>query len=749
MIFQKSLIAIGLVQALIFLFSTVCFPASGERVFYVSLQGNDDWSGGFPDPETGKNDGPFETLERARRAVMEARAAEPEQSITVRVRGGRYERSEPFFLGTEDSGLPQKPVKYEAFEAEIPVLSVARSITGFVPHARGIMKANLGGPVLSEKSAAHLFVHGQRRPLARYPNQDSMNPRYGGFLHVRKGAKGKAVFPRESSRPWRSLSEARMVLFPGHNWTNNILKGLEWDRTTNTIRPLTPPTHDILSGNRFYVENLFEELDAPGEWYVDRNAGILYVIPVTPEDVSAVTLSWAENVIGIIGHSEGLPVSDIEISGFVFEGSSGHGVLISDGNRITVSGNTVRGVGSCGIVIDRGRDNRVTGNHIYDVGHTGVTVKGGNPVNLTASGHRVDNNDIHHTGMIHKGGASGILCKGVGHIIVHNRVSTTPRVGIWFSGNDHLIEYNVVCDTNLETQDSGMIYSSQIDWTARGTKIRYNYLKNSGGYGRRSSFDSFQTSFVTYGVYLDDWTSGTEVFGNIIVNTVSGGVLIHGGRDNIIENNIIYNGGRRGQVILSAWPPDHSVSRKWVPKMYGTLLEKKSGVYVKKYPAISSIQSPRSGSAMTGNRFIRNIVVLTEPDAVVFDVPHPMDFKGTVSDANTVFCGSGSLGVRLPSKLFPSNWSLWKSMGFDRTSHEADPLLVDPVNGDFGIHPDSPALKLGFIPIPLDRIGIVDTQGRTRTDCTPERCGNLRRPPRLEPMTIVPGLPGTQGGATP
>src|SRR5207302_1580491 len=104
-----------------------------------------------------------------------------------------------------------------------------------------------------------------------------------------------------------------------------------------------------------------------------------------------------------------------------------------------------------------------------------------------------------------------------------------------------------------DTQESGCIHGLGRDWTKRGNVVQLNFLHDSGGYGRNAETEAWRSPFDTWGVYLDEWLSGVKVHGNVIAHTYFGGVGIHGGRDNVIENNILVDGSVE-QVRLESMP---------------------------------------------------------------------------------------------------------------------------------------------------------------------------------------------------
>ena len=104
---------------------------AGRADFYVSLEGKDSWSGTLEAPNRAKSDGPFATLDRARRAVHELKKGSRNTPIIVMVRGGTYFLSAPLKFDRGDSGKANAPVVYDAYPGEKPVVSGGRRITGW------------------------------------------------------------------------------------------------------------------------------------------------------------------------------------------------------------------------------------------------------------------------------------------------------------------------------------------------------------------------------------------------------------------------------------------------------------------------------------------------------------------------------------------------------------------------------------------------------------------------------------------
>ena len=159
----------------------------------------------------------------------------------------------------------------------------------------------------------------------------------------------------------------------------------------------------------------------------------------------------------------------------------------------------------------------------------------------------------------------GIVLDGVGNRASHNLIHDGPRIGILFSGNNLMIEYNHIRHMNLETEDTGMVYTGGRDWiSSRGTVIRYNYFHDSIGFSRHNG--RWGWSSFSWGVYLDDNTGGVDVIGNIVARCSRAGLHLHNGRDNHIENNIFIDGGLY-QAEYSGWTDKSDAWKRHFPTM--------------------------------------------------------------------------------------------------------------------------------------------------------------------------------------
>ena len=258
--------------------------------FFVAPGGND----GNP----GTEQQPFLTLERARAAVREALQTGSGQ-IRVWLREGTYRRTAPFELLPEDSGRFERPITWSAYPGERAVISGLRRVTGaWTPFANGIWSTSAEGLRFST-----LFVNGARATRARAPNSGTYD------MQVRPECCFDSECPGAPTPPrWPPLVECldRFIAQPGSvraDWRNlhdvEIVSRRRWEQSRHRIERVEQAVNTVFvraetatfpfgfdydGTDRYYVENAFEALDQPGEWYLDAPADRLYYVPQAGTD---------------------------------------------------------------------------------------------------------------------------------------------------------------------------------------------------------------------------------------------------------------------------------------------------------------------------------------------------------------------------------------------------------------------------------------------------------------------------------
>ncbi len=643
---------------------------------------------------------PFRTLERARDELRRLKARDAaRETATVVVHGGTYYLSRTFELGPVDSGTSNAPVVYRAYKQDRVALVGGRAVSGFAAYRGSILKADVGALGITNYFR-QLFFDDQRQILARYPNFDPDHPCDGGWAYgdgktipmyknVLGEPRNRFEFCEQDARTWARPEEGEVFVFPRYNWWNNIVRIKAVDSGRRVITLAGNASYAIRPGDRYYVQNLFEELDAPGEWYLDRRTHMLYFWPPAATDGKTVCVPTLRTLLYLSAGT-----SCVTFRGFTFECCEGNAISLQGTTNCLIAGNVIRNVGDYegnGVAVEGGCDNGIVGNDIYAIGSRGIYLEGGDFGTLTPGGNYADNNYIHHTGVYYKQGA-GISLHGVGNRASHNLIHDEPRYGIEFSGNDHVIEFNHIRHVNLETADTGAIESWNVSWARRGTVIRFNYLHDVLGFGQENGH--WTSPHFAWGIYLDDGTTGTHVYGNIVARAPLGGVHIHGGRDNVIENNIFVDGASQ-QVTYTGYGPKSDVAM--ITKNTQPFLD--NPIYLKKYPEMTHLDL-KTAWRMSGTKFLRNIISYRDPKAVLSKFTN-LPFEETESDYN-VFYHFG-LPLQSDGKIPPGEEAAAKQL--DRHSTNADPLFMAPERDDYRLREGSPALKLGFEPIPVEKIG--------------------------------------------
>jgi hypothetical protein len=685
---------------------TACIGRAEETALYVATNGNDTAAGTIGSP--------FATLTQARDVIRMRKAKGPLAGpVTVFVRGGVYELTETLKLEQRDSGTGATPIVFRAYAHETPVLTVAHAISGFAPYKGNIVKADVAAQGLRGVYFRQLFVDGKRLPLARYPNFDETNPYGGGWAYV----DGKPVpmsqtidgenrhsyhYAPKDARNWETPGTAEVFVFPRYNWANNIVSIKSINPATREVTLASDCSYAIRPGDRYYVRNLLDELDAPGEWYLDQQTSTLYYWP-PPESKNPVVYAPRLRTIIEFGTGTGY----VTFQGFTIQYFEGTAISMRGASHCMVTANTIRNGGdfrSSAVEVVGGDTNGVAGNDIFDIGGNGIVISGGDRVALSSAGNYADNNYIHHTGVFNKATA-GIVLNGVGNRASHNLIHDTPRMAILFSGNNLTIEYNHVRHANVETADTGMIYTGGRDWiSSRGSVIRFNYLHDSLGYGLEGG--RWVSPHLTWGIYLDDNTGGVDVVSNLIARADRGLIHLHNGRDNLIQNNIFVDGNLQ-QAEFNGWRSKDSMWTSFLPKMIEGYNSVKNQPAWKKMRNMNigpeqAVQS--DGLIMSGNVFQRNILYWRRQGAKLFSLRNvPLDRN--TWDQNLYWVQGSSPRIDGGGALGEFDWDGWRGRGQDQHSLVTDPFFVDAGNGNYQLRSNSPAFGLGFQQIPVDRIG--------------------------------------------
>lgn len=664
-------------------FCVLVRPGRAETVLHVSLDGNDGWSGALAEPNAAGDDGPVRSLARA---VELTRAGNG--NATIVVHGGTYYLPAPIVLGPADSGL-----RIAAAAGEQPVLSGGRAITGWRPYRDGILQADLSALDLPDVNFRELYYNGRRQPLARVPNLVPEHPRIGGFLAnaavVEPDTKTKFCYRPGELDPtrWTHPERAIMVFHDKLNYETqwSEVKSVDPDRR---VIEVARGVYGLEVGCPYYLCNVFEELDAPGEWCVDPDTKTLYFMPPSDIQTATVTVPAIDSVVVIQGDAAaGQLVQNVRLEHLVVRDTRGDGIHITGATGCQVLGCAIRNVNH-GVYLGLDtHDCRVAGCDITQTKIDGVSIQGDRLAHERVTGHVVDNNTIWDFGYgrIHNrcGGVWLWGCRGVK--VTHNHIHDGPRYAIGMDvGGDCEIAWNDCHDVNLETCDTGVIEAATayhwglpIEEQAErnkqqnsGNTIHHNLIHDSGGFGRRPD-GTFGFPVYSWGVYLDTHCSYWRVYDNIIFRTVLGAFMVNGGRENVFENNICVD-GQQYQLFLEPWPK----------------------------------------FTIAGNRIERNVISYLARGSALYRLPSYDPGYYTFA-ANLIDPRGGPVSVSGPPGLRRRDaWTGWLALGQDAGSRLADPLFVDPERGDYRLRSGSPAVELGIHPVDLTEAGCYESSER-------------------------------------
>jgi hypothetical protein len=538
--------------AVLCLLAAACSSDKTVTAFYVSPDGDD--------LHSGRIDAPFRTVERAQEAVRAYKQIHglPSGGLVVYLHGGVYPLRQTLRFTQEDSGKTGAPVIYRACPGEEvyftggqeirfePLTDSEAKARIRVPHDQ-ILQADLraqgitdfgrrkatgfGRPI--EAAPLELFFRGEPMPLARYPNvgewmhiasvPQTGDSVFGGDERTGRGVHyGRFVWQEDRVAGWRKNDEIWLQGYWTWDWADSYVRVERIDAVAKEFILAQPHgVYGYSPGQRYYAMNILEELDTPGEWFLDREKGLLYFWPPSPAGEGAAFVSVMEDLMVHLDRTEHL-----QLEGITFEYTRGNVALIEEGCYNTIGGCVIRNTGNDGIRIAGGHHNGVSGCDLYNIGDAGISIQGGDRLTLEPGYNFAVNNHIYRYSRINWTYRPAVMLGGAGNLMAHNRIHDAPHMAVSFSGNDHCLEYNEVYDIAQETGDVGAFYIGR-DWTERGNMIRYNYFHHLNGPGL----------YGVNAVYLDDFASGSTIYGNVF-HRAGRAAFIGGGHDNIVTNNV-------------------------------------------------------------------------------------------------------------------------------------------------------------------------------------------------------------------
>lgn len=626
--------------------------------------------------------GNFTTLGEAISAADEFRRTHPNAALRIAVGPGDHYVERTLEIGAALSGTPQHPTEIVAAQPGQPPRIIAghRLELKWTPFRNGIWRAHLTGPAFES-----LYVNGAWEPLARYPNFVPGQPL--------DGCAADTLSPQRTAR-WKNPGGGIVHAMQQSRWGDEFIPilgkrvdgSLIFGKTVGNNRPSPPPYKCS------YVENIFEEFDAPGEWFYNAARATLYFMPPKGVDPNKAKIEAGgpARVFDLHGSSKA-PLRFVMVKGFsithagtsflraiepllrsdwriaregavYLEGTED--VHIEDNEFVDLGGNAV-------FVSGYNRRAQIAGNDIHDVGGDGIDFVGradavrspsfnysqfvplaqmdrtpGPKSDDYPADSDADDNLIYHIGRIQKQVAGVNIDMAMNIRVAHNSIYDVPRAGINIGDGHwggHVIEDNDVFDTVLETGDNGAFNSWGRDrfWNPDRKVMNAINAANPSLW----KLDVIKPIILRHNRFrcdhgwdidLDDGSSNYRIYDNVLL---SGGLKFREGFDREAWNNVIVNNSFHPQV----WFAD------------------------------------------SGDMFEHNIVMATY---------QPVLMK--------------HWDARIDYNLFPTKQALAQARQFGVGAHSAfgHPQLLDPTRGDYRVAASSPALALGFRNFPMDTFGV-------------------------------------------
>lgn len=734
-----------IIQVICLIIAVFLFACKKESklLLFVAPNGNDSNPGSIEQP--------LATIEKARDIIREIRdKGELTDTVNIILREGVYPIRKTIEFSEKDAGKKDAPIMIKSFENEEVIISGGFSVSssGFVPvddngvlarivdttSRSKIVQIDLKALGISDfgtfkqhgfstsilPAPMELFINDKPMVLAKWPNN--------GIVHITKvidtgsipynhdfANKGGTIeFDYERARYWNNADNIWLWGYFGAGYADDNLGVEHIDLKNKTIRLKHASMFGIKKSDSneewagriigYYAYNLLEEIDMPGEYFIDHKTGILYLYPPKDFQDAKIYVSIMEEPLLAIENTSNIRFSDI-----IFECGRGMGIYLEGGENIVLQGCTMRNFGTialmmgkgigqpdypiheltanlvlrrvgnikahqyenCGFSNNAGKNHLIKSCKMYHLGSGGMVLSGGDRKKLIPANNTVENCEIYSYNRRNKTYCAGITIWGVGNKIRHCYIHKAPHQAIALFGNEHIIEYNHIQEVVKYVNDMGAICIGR-NPSERGNIIRYNFFDNLGSEGYKNC-----------AIMLDDGTSDVLIEGNIFYKCSRfnfGAITFNGGCDNIVRNNIFIDGAH------TIWIEDRKLSMTDTIKfketyttegLWGKRLFKdinmNSKEWREKYPDFEPFYENGEARFLKNLEFYNNVIVREK----LFISKHNLD--------STAF------------KVFKNNYQTKTNPGFENFKEK-----------NFSLKKNSEIFKKipGFVAPPFNKIGL-------------------------------------------
>ena len=707
---------------------------SSAKDIYISPIGND-----F---SLGTKNSPYLSLKKS---LEEVKKYAGKERVTVWFHSGEYYLNETIVLGSDYSGTFENPVLLLALPGAKVIIKGSQRLENleWTAYKDGIYQTKIPSGLFIDQ----LFINEERQIRARFPNYDYENPlrKGSGYRQVNGGSNKRydkwfSYKPETfSNKEWKDPTTGIVHAFQSHSWGNMQYKVKEINREENRIylgdggwqmqREYGIGGKGGTHSSSFFVENIFEELDAPGEWFLNTETNILYYYPTKGLELGSaiIEVPILKDLFQLKGTKEA-PVNNIHFKGFTFTQSRytfmdtyepvargdwsihrGGAVFMEGTENCIIEDCNFEYVGGNGVFMSSyNRNNKVSACRFVHTGESAVCFVG-SPSSvrnyLTWDDIQLDGKDwiemsrdvdlepgprtpdypkgcVVENSIMHDFGDVGKQVAGVyismSHKITasHNTIYNCPRAGICINDGTwggHIIEYNDMWETVRETGEHGPFNSwgRERQWKiSKGKQGNFNkewtrldaidnvIIRNNRIANYRKS-----VSAGNWTIDLDDGSSYFEIYNNLNLGST---IKLRDGIGRKVFNNITVSPVPLGWHV---WPEESE------DEIYKNIFVISGIVPGKKSPT---------------RNFIRAVKL---PDDIQWSTNY---------DKNTYWNVNYPTQFDLAENM---DMELWNKEGYDLNSYSGNPNFVDPINGDYQVKDDSPALKLGFENFSMDEFG--------------------------------------------
>jgi len=672
----------------IFLWSII--KADGQSIIFVSPNGND------------KNEGTINSPFKSVNTAIEQLTSLPDGgSVLIWLRGGDYEISDEIILSKQITSK-FKSISISAYNKENVKLVGGKSVNTSnlekvanasvlcrLPKSAigkvlvvnledlGILKAQelkqYGYGLPLKPVSLEIFGNGQVLNLCRWPNDSLLD--IGEVVNVSKTDKEETmkypVFHFGFDKPvnWKPSANIWVAGKFSAGWASDNFEIDSMNVNDRTLRLKGVPKYPVVGpkrvgdklvrsttdGRGYYFYNVLEELDQPGEWYLDLVSRKIYLWPSSDEKSMEIQISIMEQPFFKITDSK-----NITLKNLTFSASRGNGIEIDNSDLVSVIGCKFMNIGLRAVVTKfcsnfLFRDCLVTG-----MGAGGVSLGGGDRKKLVAANNIVENSEFTNYSRLYRSYTPAVSIGGVGAKVLHNKIHDSPDQAIIYTGNNHFIANNRIIRVCTDFSDMGAIYTGR-DPSSTGTVIENNL------------FEEINNNFsdMIAAVYIDDGSGGILVNKNVFFKCGGksvngfGAVHINGGADNQLKNNVFIDCAKA--LSNTAWN-----DKKW-KEMYVTNpfyvkkitedVDIRSSVYLAKYKHLTAFFDTTHVHAR--NNYISNTTLygvsktfsgqgLIENNTYTFNKKLPL--------TNQLFQDLNS--IRVPEEV--KKWKGWEPVDWDK-----------------------------------------------------------------------------------